>query len=236
MDFFEHPVIYPNEAFRQAQGVGMTSQRTRNRLIQRLMELGVADEKVLRVMQATPRHLFVDEAMATRAYEDTALPIGYSQTISQPLVVAHMTSWLFQAGPLTKVLEIGTGSGYQTAILAQMARYVYSVERIAPLQARAQKVLEALELKNVQLALSDGHWGWKTYAPFDGILSAASPEQIPEELLEQLVEGGRLILPVGDLNQELIGIVKTSTGYRQESLGHVLFVPMKTGLVNETTS
>ncbi len=232
-DFFDHPVIYPNEAFRKHQGVGMTSQRTRNRLVQRLIDLGVEDQQVLRAIQATPRHLFVDEAMATRSYEDTALPIGFGQTISQPRVVAEMSAWLFKNGPLTRVMEVGTGSGYQTAILAQLAKHVYSVERIEPLLNRAIAVLQRLQLDNVQFALSDGHWGWPYHAPFDGMISAASPEQVPEELLEQLTEGGRLVMPIGGQQQELFGFIRTSTGYKQQQLGEVMFVPMKTGLVSE---
>lgn len=229
--FFDHPVIYPNEAFQEHQGVGMVSQRTRNRLVQRLIDQGIEDSKILRSIQATPRHLFVDEAMASRVYEDTALPIGYGQTISQPLVVAEMTSWLFAKGPLNRVLEVGTGSGYQTAILAQFAKQIYSVERIEPLLNKAINVLKELQLNNIVFDLSDGHWGWPKFAPFDGILSAASPDKVPEELVEQLSEGGRLVMPLGDERQELVGIVKTSTGIQQENLGAVLFVPMKKGIV-----
>lgn len=228
--FLQQPVIYPNEAFRSNQGVGMTSQRTRNRLVQRLIDHSITDLSVLNTIRTTPRHLFLDEAMASRAYEDTALPIGYAQTISQPWVVAKMTSWLFENGALNKVLEIGTGSGYQTAILSQLAKTVYSVERIEPLLHRAIKVLMELELKNIEYALSDGHWGWSQHQPFDGIISAASPAKVPEELLDQLAENGRLIMPIGEEQQELYGFIKTSTGVKKEILGEVLFVPMKTGL------
>lgn len=232
--FTQQQVIYPNEAFRDNQGLGMTSQRTRNRLVQRLIDHGVNDAEVLNAIRVTPRHLFLDEAMATRAYEDTALPIGYGQTISQPWVVAKMTSWLFQNGPLYKVLEIGTGSGYQTAILSLMAKHVYSVERIEPLLNRAQNVLAKLELHNIDFTLSDGHWGWPKHKPFDGIISAASPAKVPEELIEQLCENGRLIMPIGEEKQYLCGFIKTSTGVKEECLGEVLFVPMKTGLVTES--
>lgn len=228
--FLQQPVSYPNQAFRDNQGVGMTSQRTRNRLVQRLIDHGITDPSVLNTIRATPRHLFLDEAMASRAYEDTALPIGYAQTISQPWVVAKMTSWLFQNGRLNKVMEIGTGSGYQTAILSQLASTVYSVERIEPLLHRAMKVLMGLELKNIEYALSDGHWGWPQHQPFDGMISAASPAKVPEELLDQLAENGRLIMPIGEEKQELYGFIKTSTGIKEERLGEVLFVPMKTGL------
>lgn len=232
--YTQHPVIYPNEAYRDNQGLGMTSQRTRNRLVQRLIDNGVNDSEVLNAIRVTPRHLFLDEAMATRAYEDTALPIGYGQTISQPWVVAKMSSWLFQNGPLYKVLEIGTGSGYQTAILSLLAKHIYSVERIEPLLQRAQNVLGRLQLKNIDFTLSDGHWGWPKNQPFDGMISAASPAKVPEELLEQLAENGRLIMPIGEDTQYLFGFIKTSTGVKEECLGEVLFVPMKTGLVTET--
>uniref|UniRef100_UPI000571FD6A protein-L-isoaspartate(D-aspartate) O-methyltransferase n=1 Tax=Hydrogenovibrio kuenenii TaxID=63658 RepID=UPI000571FD6A len=211
----------------------MTSQRTRNRLVQRLIDNGINDSEVLNAIRVTPRHLFLDEAMATRAYEDTALPIGYGQTISQPWVVAKMSSWLFQNGPLYKVLEIGTGSGYQTSILSLLAKHVYSVERIEPLLQRAQNVLGRLQLNNVDFTLSDGHWGWPKHQPFDGMISAASPAKVPEELLEQLAENGRLIMPIGEDTQYLFGFIKTSTGIKEECLGEVLFVPMKTGLVTE---
>lgn len=232
-DLLTQPVIYPNEAFKQYQGLGMTSQRTRNRLVQRLIELGVDDIEVLNAIRVTPRHLFLDEAMSSRAYEDTALPIGYGQTISQPWVVAKMTAWLFKHGPLCKVLEIGTGSGYQTAILSLLANHVYSVERIEPLMTRAQKVLSELQLKNIRFSLADGHWGWSQYQPYDGMISAASPASVPEELLAQLAEGGRLVMPIGEQEQLLYGYIRTSTGYREECLGEVLFVPMLQGLVNE---
>lgn len=231
-DFLRDAPIYPNVAFETHQGVGMTSQRTRNRLVQRLFDLGIRDEAVLNAIRVTPRHVFLDEAMATRAYEDTALPIGYGQTISQPWVVAKMTAWLFAKGdyPMQKVLEIGTGSGYQTAILALLADVVYTLERIEPLHLRAQNALAKLGLRNIAYDLSDGHWGWPAQSPYDGIISAASPEQVPEELFAQLRDGGRLIMPIGGAEQLLYGFTKTSTGYTQECLGEVLFVPMKQGV------
>ena len=231
LDALNEPLIFPNEAFASLQGMGMTSQRTRNRMVQRLQaEYHIEDLAVLNAMRVTPRHVFLDEAMASRAYEDTALPIGYSQTISQPWVVAKMTQWLLKTGDVTKVLEIGTGSGYQTAILSLLVKQVYSVERIEPLLLRAQAALKRLELNNIQFELNDGHWGWRQKAPFNGIISAASPASVPEELFEQLVEGGRLVMPVGQTQQLLFGYVKTSTGVIEECLGEVLFVPMKQGI------
>ncbi len=225
------PIFY-NEAFKQNQGVGMVSQRTRNRLVKELIDLGVSDYAVLNVIKTTPRHLFLDEAMASRSYENTALPIGFAQTISHPWAVAKMSAWLFQNGPLCKVLEIGTGSGYQTAILAQLSKHVYSVERIEPLLTKAVSVLTKLQFNNIKLTLSDGHWGWPAYAKYDGIISAASPEKLPEELIEQLAVGGRLVMPLGGSDKQLLyGFVKTETAYTEECLGEVLFVPMKTGLV-----
>lgn len=222
---------YPNSAFEMYQGLGMTSQRTRNRLVDRLIEKGVSDSRVLDILRVVPRHLFLDEAMATRSYEDTALPIGYGQTISQPWVVAKMTQWLLETtNPVKKVLEIGTGSGYQTAILSLLVDEVYSVERIHGLSARAQGVLDKLQLTNIQFSISDGHWGWPDLAPFDAIISAASPAELPVELINQLKVGGRLVMPIGEENQLLYGFEKTLTGYNETCLGEVMFVPMKTGV------
>ena len=232
-NLFELSVDYPNEAFRQLQGVGMTSQRTRDRLIKRLMAMGIHDQRVLNAMRQVPRHCFLDEAMASRSYEDTALPIGYGQTISQPIVVATMTQWLLANTdhcPMKKVLEIGTGSGYQTSILALLVDKVYSVERITPLMARAKTVLAKLALDNIAFDLADGHWGWPQQAPFDGIISAASPAKLPEELISQLKEGGRLVMPIGEKSQLLYGYEKTATGVKTTCLGEVLFVPMKQGI------
>jgi len=230
---FDTAVTYPNEAFRQNQGVGMTSQRTRDRLVKRLIELGIYDERVLTAIRQVPRHCFLDEAMGSRSYEDTALPIGYGQTISQPIVVATMTQWLLadtDNHPMNKVLEIGTGSGYQTSILSLLMSEIYTVERIAPLMARAQTALNALQLTNITFNLNDGHWGWKDKAPFDGIISAASPAKLPEELVSQLKEGGRLVMPIGEQQQLLYGFEKTSTGIKETCLGEVMFVPMKQGI------
>ena len=172
------------------RGIGMTSQRTRERLVQRLREQGIESPAVLDVMRSTPRHMFVDEALAQRAYEDSSLPIGYSQTLSQPWIVARMTELLLAAGPVQRVLEIGTGSGYQTAVLAQLVGQVYSLERIKPLQEKARQRLRTLRLKNVQLRHADGGVGWESEAPFDGIIATAAPETIPPGLLAQLATGG----------------------------------------------
>ncbi len=212
-------------------GIGMTSQRTRNRLVQRLRQSGIEDEQVLMVMANTPRHVFVDEALAHRAYEDTALPIGHGQTISQPYTVARMTEVLMQAGPRSKVLEIGTGSGYQTAVLSPLVDKVYSVERIAPLQKRAQQRLRQLQLRNISLKLSDGSWGWPEAGPFDGILAAAAPEVIPQALLDQLADGGRMVIPVGGEQQTLMLITRDGDNIQRQALESVNFVPFLPGLL-----
>jgi len=213
------------------QGIGMTSFRTRERLIQRLREEGIESGELLSVMLKTPRHIFVDEALASRAYEDTALPIGHGQTISQPYIVARMTEALLAAGPLDTVLEIGTGSGYQCAILAQLVRRVYSVERIELLHKQARSRMQELQLRNVRLKYSDGGMGLPEYAPFDGIMVTAAPEEVPQRLLQQLAMGGRMILPTGsDRDQELLQIVRTPHGFEQTRLEPVVFVPLKKGL------
>jgi len=212
-------------------GIGMTSQRTRERMISRLREQHISDQKVLDVMRATPRHMFVDEALAQRAYEDSSLPIGYSQTLSQPYIVARMTELLLAGGPLRSVLEIGTGSGYQTAILAQLVDEVYSVERIKPLQQKARQRLRQLKLRNVQMNHADGGMGWEERGPFDGIMSTAAPEQIPEELLRQLAMDGRLVIPVGGDRQHLQVVTRTTEGYETEIVEAVNFVPLRPGTV-----
>lgn len=212
-------------------GIGMTSQRTRDRLISRLQEQGIQNNLVLDVMRRTPRHIFIDEALAHRAYEDTALPIGFSQTISQPYIVARMTEVLLADGPLEKVLEVGTGSGYQTSILAQLVKRVYSTERIKGLQDKARKRIQALKLYNVMLKHSDGGMGWPEKAPFDGILVTAAPSEVPDELLFQLAEGGRMVIPVGGSRQELKLITKTSDGFDVRILEAVQFVPLVSGSV-----
>ncbi|WP_455212197.1 protein-L-isoaspartate(D-aspartate) O-methyltransferase [Kaarinaea lacus] len=213
------------------RGIGMTSQRTRERMIKRLQEQGIADTRVLDVMRTLPRHIFVDEALASRSYEDTALPIGYGQTISQPYIVARMTEILLETNTaLDKVLEVGTGSGYQTAVLAKLIRSVYSVERIRPLQDNARRRFQELNLYNIMLHHSDGTWGWQDHAPYDGIIVTAAPAQIPDSLLEQLALGGRLVTPVGGQQQHLTVITKTSAGYEQQVVKQVTFVPMLSGL------
>lgn len=215
------------------QGAGMTSRRTRERMVSRLREQGITDSKVLAVMAETPRHVFVDEALESRAYEDTALPIGHNQTISQPYIVAKMTELLLESGPLGKVLEIGTGCGYQTAILAKLVGQVYSVERIAPLMKKARDLLWELDIKTVGFKHSDGGWGWPEHAPFQGILAAAAPAQIPEALLQQLALGGVLVMPVGrEGRQELHRVVRTENGFVDEVIEPVTFVPFLSGVAS----
>ncbi|HHH39450.1 MAG TPA: protein-L-isoaspartate(D-aspartate) O-methyltransferase [Sedimenticola sp.] len=213
------------------RGIGMTSDRTRERLVQRLRRDGVRDPAVLAAIRSTPRHIFVDEALASRAYEDTALPIGQGQTISQPYIVARMTELLLQGGRPDTVLEIGTGSGYQTAILAQLVKRVYSVERIAVLQQRARQRLRALALSNTRLHHTDGGQGLPEYAPFDAILVTAAPEGIPRVLVEQLKPGGRMVLPIGSGHEQvLVRVTRTATGYHKELLEPVVFVPLLRGV------
>lgn len=217
----------------QLQGIGMTSARTRDRLISRLREQGVDNEAVLEAMRATPRHIFVDEALAHRAYEDSALPIGFNQTISQPYIVARMTELLLAGGPLKKVLEVGTGSGFQTAVLAQLVDKLYSVERIQPLQEKARQRLKLLELNNVTCKHSDGGMGWPGMAPFDGILSAAAPEEVPPELLAQLAVGGRMVIPVGGRSGQQLKLIRrlSETSYDTQIVEPVYFVPLLSGTI-----
>lgn len=212
-------------------GSGMTSLRARRRLVERLRCSGIRNPRVLDVLRDTPRHLFVDEALASRAYEDTALPIGCGQTISQPLVVAHMTESLLVNGAPERVLEIGTGSGYQTAVLAQLVPRVYSVERIAWLVDRAREQIRALGLRNVRLKYADGSLGWPRYAPFDGIMVTAAATEVPLDLLEQLAVGGRLVAPIGKANEQLLQVFeRRSSGIQRYSLGAVSFVPLLGGV------
>lgn len=214
------------------QGVGMTSQRTRDRLIARLKEEGIQNEQVLEVIRVMPRHLFVDEALASRSYEDTALPIGHGQTISQPYVVARMTEALLAAGPLNKVLEIGTGSGYQAAVLCHMVEQLFTVERIAPLQERARRILSQLQMRNIRYCISDGGWGWTQHAPYDGIIVTAAPEEVPEALYDQLAEGGRLVIPSGEQGkQRLLLITRNGDEFEEQVLDWVSFVPLVRGEV-----
>ncbi len=214
----------------QLQGIGMTSQRTRDRLVARLIEQGIKNPSVLSVMADTPRHIFVDEALSHRAYEDTALPIGFGQTISRPYIVAKMTELLLKTGPLESVLEIGTGCGYQTLVLSQVAKRIYSVERIEGLQKKARQRLSLLRVNNVAFKHADGNWGWEDKGPFDAILSAAAPESIPRELMMQLNIGGRLIIPVGKGDdQQLTLVTRLEDGFKKEVLEAVKFVPMLSG-------
>lgn len=216
---------------RSVTGIGMTSARTRDRLIARLREQGIKNEQVLERVRAVPRHLFVDEALSSRAYEDTALPIGHGQTISQPYIVARMTEALLEESSPRKVLEVGTGCGYQTAVLAPLVVTLYSIERIAALQARARTVLRELKLGNVHMKHGDGFEGWAAFAPFDGIICAAAAFTVPTSLLEQLGDGGRLIIPVGpDREQQLLRVTRRGDRYEREILEAVTFVPLLHGL------
>jgi protein-L-isoaspartate(D-aspartate) O-methyltransferase len=212
------------------RGIGMTSQRTRDRLINRLKDQGISHVELLSVMRELPRHLFVDEALASRAYEDTALPIGHGQTISQPHSVAKMTEILLDGIPKKKVLEIGTGSGYQTAVLSRLVERVYSVERIEPLQNQARERFYQLKHNNIRLKYSDGTWGWEENAPYDGIIVTCAPEEVPEALLKQLAPGGRLVIPVGGSGkQSLRVIVRNGSSFEETVLDDVSFVPLLSG-------
>ncbi len=215
---------------RGAAGIGMTSARTRDRLVERLRAHGIRSEAVLNQIRNVPRHLFVDEALASRAYEDTALPIGHGQTISQPYVVAKMTEALLDGFEGEKVLEIGTGCGYQTAVLAALVRKIYSVERIPELLKKTKQRLRDLDIYNVQFRPGDGWEGWPKYAPYDGIIVAAAAPVVPERLLEQLAPGGRLVMPVGAPGyQELMLVTRQRDRFEQRSLGGVSFVPLVQG-------
>ena len=213
-------------------GIGMTSARTRDRLVQRLREQGIANLAVLDRIRNVPRHIFVDEALGSRAYEDTALPIGYGQTISQPYIVARMTEALLEAGAAENILEVGTGCGYQTAVLAPLVARLYTIERIEPLLVRARERLKELGIRNVRFRHGDGTLGWKAQAPFDGILVAAAPLTVPEALVKQLRVGGRLLVPIGpEGEQELMRFTRREQGMQRESLGAVAFVPLLGGTV-----
>ena len=213
-------------------GIGMTSQRTRERLLGRLMDQGIDSMEVLDVMRTTPRHIFLDEALSHRAYEDVALPIGHNQTISQPYVVARMTEALVKSGKMDRVLEIGTGCGYQTAVIAQLAKNVATVERIKPLLDKARKNLKLLGLRNIEYKHDDGSLGWPDRGPFDAIITTAAPQQIPQELLQQLDEGGRLVIPVGgDETQELKLIQRNGNEFEERILDKVRFVPLLMGQI-----
>ena len=223
---------------RKAQGIGMTSQRTRGRMIERLREQGIRDELVLAAMGAVPRHVFVEEALASRAYDDTALPIGFGQTISQPYVVARMIEALVSAnkGPRTlgKVLEVGSGCGYQAAVLARLASEVYSIERIGALLERARANLLGQKLSNLRLVHGDGNQGLEKAAPFDSIIVAAAAPQVPGALLRQLAPSGRMILPLrspgaGRDAQRLVLVERGARGFGETELDPVRFVPLEMG-------
>ncbi len=212
-------------------GIGMTSQRTRARMLERLRAKGITDEVVLTAINDIPRHIFVDEALASRAYEDIALPIGFGQTISQPYIVARMIELARAGRSLGRALEIGTGCGYQAAVLARVTKEVVSVERIAPLVAKARKNLREIRINNVKVKYADGSLGHAEFAPYDAILVAAAATHIAPELLEQLAIGGRLVLPVGPDTQTLTVVERNAQGFQQIEMGDVKFVPLLGGIV-----
>ena len=215
---------------RNVSGSGMTSQRTRARMIERLREQGIRDERVLAAIAAVPRHVFVEEALASRAYEDTALPLGFSQTISQPFIVARMIEVLCDGRELGKTLEIGAGCGYQAAVLAQLTDEVYAVERIELLLAKAKLNLRAIQQFKVRLKYADGQLGLPEAAPFDTIIVAAAAARVPRALLQQLAPNGRLILPLGAASQQLVLIERRAEGFVETRLDAVRFVPLLSGV------
>jgi len=223
--------MHKNRTHSENRGIGMTSQGTRDRLVQTLRREGIRDESVLNAITQVPRHKFVDEALSSRAYENTALPIGQSQTISQPWIVARMTEAILDGGKPEKVLEVGTGSGYQAAILAQLVPQVFTVERIEELLKLARRRFHQLRLNNIFVRYADGHLGWPSQAPFDGIMVTAVAKSVPDELLLQLRVGGVLVLPVERNGQQrLITVRRTKSGSEETDLGAVVFVPMLSGL------
>ena len=211
-------------------GIGMTSRRTQQRMVERLRAAGIGDEAVLSAMLEVPRHLFVDEALATRAYEDVSLPIGFGQTISHPYTVARLCEIVHEGSVLERVLEVGTGCGYQAAVLSRLAKEVYSVERIAPLLSRARVRLREIQFRNIRVKHADGQHGLEKAAPFDAIVMAAAAAQIPGALTDQLAIGGRLVLPLGTDEQRLLVVTRTERGLEQETLDEVKFVPMLAGV------
>ena len=212
------------------EGSGMTSMRTRERLVSRLRDEGIADEDVLDAIRDVPRHIFVDEALASRAYEDIALPIGMGQTISQPFIVALMTQATVASPTPSRVLEIGTGCGYQTAVLASLVSRVYTVERIEVLLTRARQRLRALDVNNVWFRHGDGNAGWPECEPFDAVLVTAAPLRVPESLVRQLVVGGRLVIPIGDSRRQTLKVfTRTESGVNEDTIADVSFVPMLRG-------
>lgn len=215
----------------KVHGIGMTSPRTRMRMLERLREQGIKNEAVLAAMFEVPRHLFIDEALASRAYDDVSLPINFNQTISQPYIVARMIEVLLEAGPLKRVLEIGTGCGYQAAVLAQIFPEVYSVERIQPLYERARRTLRDLKIRNASVRYADGTAGLPEAAPFDGIIMAAAAPALSQALREQLAIGGRMVLPMGTHEQWLHLVERDARGYRDSRLEAVKFVPLLSGKI-----
>lgn len=211
-------------------GIGMTSKRTRQRMVERLRAAGIHDELVLSAMLEVPRHLFVDEALATRAYEDVSLPIGFGQTISHPFTVARQCEIARNGRALQRVLEIGTGCGYQAAVLSHIAKEVYSVERVAPLLSRARVRLREIRRNNVRVKHADGQHGLEQVAPFDAIVMAAAAAQVPEALTAQLATGGRLVMPIGINQQRLVAVTRTESELVEEMLDEVNFVPMLAGV------
>jgi len=224
-------MIHRRSTKNMSAGIGMTSQGTRDRLVRRLQDNGIRNEKVLKAIETTPRHEFVDEALSSRAYEDTALPIGQSQTISQPWVAARMTEALLECGRLEKVLEVGTGSGYQAAILAMLVPKVFTVQRIEELLKQARRRFHKLRLNNIYTRYADGHLGWASQAPFDGIVVTAAAREVPMELLEQLRVGGVMVAPIERGGaQRLLAFHRTEEGFEEKDLARVIFVPMLSGL------
>jgi protein-L-isoaspartate(D-aspartate) O-methyltransferase len=224
-------MIHKRKLRTENRGIGMTSQGTRDRLVQTLRNEGIKDERVLKAITQVPRHKFIDEALSSRAYENTALPIGQSQTISQPWIVARMTEALLDGGNPQKVLEVGTGSGYQAAILSHLVPSVFTVERIEELLKLARRRFHQLRLNNIYVRYADGHLGWPSQAPFDGIMVTAAAQAVPEELLEQLGIGGLLVIPIENNGyQRLITVRRTEDGFEETDLGAVVFVPMLSGL------
>lgn len=213
-------------------GIGMTSQGTRDRLVRRLLENGISDKRVLEAVASVPRHEFVDEALSSRAYEDTALPIGQSQTISQPWIVAQMTEVLLDGGQPEKILEVGTGSGYQAAVLACLVPQVFTLERIEELMKSARRRFHHLRLHNIYARYADGNEGWPSQAPFDGIIVTAGAKAVPDLLLAQLKVGGLMVIPVEKNGmQRLLSIRRLEEGFEEKDLGPVAFVPLLNGLV-----
>ena len=224
-------MIHKRKLRTENRGIGMTSQGTRDRLVQTLRNEGIKDERVLKAITQVPRHKFIDEALSSRAYENTALPIGQSQTISQPWIVARMTEALLDGGNPQKILEVGTGSGYQAAILSHLVPKVFTVERIDELLKLARRRFHKLRLNNIYVRYADGHLGWPSQAPFDGIMVTAAAQAVPEELLEQLAIGGLLVIPIENNGyQRLITVRRTEDGFEETDLGAVVFVPLLSGL------